>query len=217
MSRNSTGLPVLLVVLTTVILTSCRPSQTTSLLQPSQALGTVLAEEAAGLAGTNKRVAIVAPDASWGPTSTAEQSFKDALNKKGFQLMVAGNPNVGNPMRRGQIGLKGEDFVAALDKSAEVGAFVCFAGAPLLKPDEAARISTHHPPVLIVATASLGNVAGVWSDPVQLAALIEADIVQVAVIDNPEPQPSPAKANAIRDLFVRHFRILRRPGGGVTE
>src|SRR5690349_15688094 len=125
MSRNSTGLPVLLVVLSTVILTSCRPSQTTSLLQPSQALGTVLAEEAAGLAGTNKRVAIVAPDATWGPTSAAEQSFKDALNKKGFQLMVAGNPNVGNPMRRGQIGLKGEDFVAALDKSAGVGAFVC--------------------------------------------------------------------------------------------
>lgn len=192
-------------------LTSCSRNETQSLLQPSQGLGAVLAEETARIAGANKRVAMVAPDASWGPASTAEQAFRDALSKQGFQVMVAGSPNVGNPMRRGQLGLKAEDFVAALEKSADAGAFVSFAGAPLLKAAEAGRLSPNHPPVLIVATTSLGNVAGIWSDPVQLASLIDADIVQLAIIDNAEPTPSAGKNDATHDLFAQHFRILRRP------
>ena len=197
--------------LCSALLTSCTPSQTSSLLQPSQALGAVLAEEAARLAGANKRVALVAPDASWGPTSTAEQAFRAALTKQGFQIVSAGSANVGNPMRRGQIGFKAEEFIAALEKSADAGAFVSFAGAPLLKAADAARLSPNHPPVLVVATASLGNVAGLWSDPVQLAGLIEADLVQLAIIDNPEPAPQPAKADATHEVFSQHFRILRRP------
>jgi len=212
MMSHSRTLPISVMALSlAATLTSCSQNETPSLLQPSKALGTVLAEEATRLAGANKRVAIVAPDASWGPASTAEQAFRDALSKQGFQIVVAGSPNVGNPMRRGQLGLTAEDFVAALEKSADAGAFVSFAGAPLLKPSEAGRLRANHPPVLIVATTSLGNVSGLWSDPVQLASLIDADVVKLAIIDNPEPTPSAGKHDATHDLFAEHFRILRPP------
>lgn len=192
-----------------IAFSSCAPNQTKTLLQPSQALGTVLAEEAARLAGANKRVAIIVPDASWGATSTAEQAFTAAMDKQGYTVTTVKSANVGNPMRRGQIGLKAEDFIDALERSTDAGAIVSFAGPPLLKPADAARLSPKHPPVLVVATASLGNVAGVWSDPVELAGLIDADIVHLAVIDSPEPVPSPPKTDATHALFAQHFRILR--------
>jgi hypothetical protein len=190
-------------------LTCCTPSETNSLLEPSQALGTVLAEEAARLAGANKRVAVIAPDATWGAASTAEQAFTSALTKAGFQITTT-KSNVGNPMRRGQIGLKAQDFFEAMEQSAAAGAIVCFAGRPLIKPADAARLNPKHPPVLVVATASLGNVAGVWSDPVELAGLIDANIVHLAVIDSPEPLPQSGKPDATHGLFAQHFRILRQ-------
>jgi hypothetical protein len=192
-----------------VLLAGCSPTKTESLLQPSQALGTVLAKEVARLAGANKKVAVITTDPTWGPTSTAEQTFRTELNKQGFQIATAKSVNVGNAMRRGPIGLKAEDFWEALGKSTDAAAIVSFAGSPLVKVSEAARLSSNHPRVLVVATASLGNVAGVWSDPVQLAGLMEAGIIDLAVIDSPEPGPEPSKADAGETLFTRHFRILR--------
>jgi hypothetical protein len=197
-------------VLSSVFITSCTPSQTKALLQPSQVLGMVLAEEVARLAGANKRVAIITPDSSWGPTSTVEEIFRASLNKRGVLITIAKSVNVGNPMRRGQIGLKGDDFFEILEKSADAGAIVSFAGSPLINPADETRITSKHPPVVVVATASLGNVSGVWSDPVQLAGLVDADVIHFAVIDNPEPLPQAGKTDAAHDQFNQHFRILRR-------
>ena len=44
---------------------SCTPKETKVLLGPSEALGTVLAEEAARMAGAKKQAAIISPDAKW--------------------------------------------------------------------------------------------------------------------------------------------------------
>jgi hypothetical protein len=194
----------------TVAFTSCTPKQTQVLLQPSESLGTVLAQETALLAGANKRVAIISPDASWGETSTAEAVFRNVLRKQGFEVVTAKSVRLGDPMRRGQIGLTVEDFFEALEKSTEAGVIVSFAGAPLMKSADAAVPSTKHPPVLVIATASLGNVPGLWSDPIQLAHLIEAGIIQLAFIDTSEPPPQTGKGDGTRDLFARHYRILRQ-------
>jgi hypothetical protein len=204
------GCRAVLLLLIAVLFSNCRRSETNSLLQPSQALGTVLAEEVARLAGANKRIAIIRPDAKWGGISTAEQLFTAELQKRHFEAMAALPVNVGNPMRRGPIGLGEEDFVNALQKSGSAAAIVSFAGAPQLKSADSTGPGSKHPPVIVVATASLGNVAGVWSDPVQLAALLEADVIQSAIIDNPEPQSRSAKGDATHALFDQHFRILHR-------
>ena len=70
---------VFLLCVLPLALASCKPKETRVLLQPSQALGVVLAEQTAQLAGAKKHIAVIAPDANWGPTSTVEESFKAAL------------------------------------------------------------------------------------------------------------------------------------------
>jgi len=194
-----------------MLFASCKPQQHQALLQPCEALGTVLAEEAARAAGPKKQVAIISPDAHWGAVSTVEQAFRDAMRKQGFTVVIAKAANLGDPMRRGPVGLKVADFLEALDKSSDAGVIVSLAGAPLLGPGEAARARPDHPPVLVVATGSLGNVPGLWCDPLQVARLLEAKIVQLAIVDGglASDAPPAGKTDATHQLFAQNYHVLR--------
>jgi hypothetical protein len=55
----------LLAAAVVLLLVSCKPKETKVLLGLSEALGRVLADEAARIAGARKQVAIISPDASW--------------------------------------------------------------------------------------------------------------------------------------------------------
>jgi hypothetical protein len=187
----------------------CTAKETQALLQPPQALGVVLADEAARAAGTKKQVAVISPDASWGPVSTAEEAFKSAMKKQGFSVVTAKSANLGDPMRS-RPGLKGADFLEALEKSGGAGAVVSFAGAPLLLPGDAGRVSAGHPPVLVAATMTLGTVPGVASDRLLLANLLQAKIIQLAIVDGSDPAaPKADKGDVTHELFAQHYRILR--------
>jgi hypothetical protein len=192
-------------------LTSCAPKETKVLVQSSEALGAVLAEETVRAAGAQKRVAIISP-AHWGGTSIAEEAFTAALQKQGLSTFTVKSADLGDPMR-GQVGLKSVDFVEALQQAADAGAVVSFAGAPLLQPGEGARLSPGHPPVLVVATATLGKVRGVWANPEQLGRLLDAKVIQLAIVDgSPESAAqSPGKTDATHQVFAQHYLILRRP------
>jgi hypothetical protein len=195
-----------------MLLLSCKPTETKVLLGPSEALGTVLADEAVRLAGARKQVAVISPDANWGAVSAAEEAFRTALKKQGFTTVTAKAANLGDPMRRSQLGLKAADFLDALDKSVDAGAIVSFAGAPMLGPGDATQVPPGHPPVLVVATASLGNVPGIWGDPVQLARLLEAKTIDLVIVDGADPAGPPAgKSDAAHALFAQNYSILRRP------
>jgi hypothetical protein len=199
------------VCLLPLVLTACTSKETKTLLAPSQTLGAVLAEETARAAGSNKQVVLILPH--WAPTTTAGESFKEALKKQGLTLAATLTADVGDPMRRGPIGLKSADFFAALDKAAGGGVVVSLAGAPLLQPGEATRLGAAHPPVLVVTTASLGEVMGVTCDRPQLANLLEARIIQLAIVDAAsESAPAPAgKTDAAHQSFSEHYLILRCP------
>ena len=114
---------------------------------------------------------------------------------------------------RSRPGLKAADFFAALEKSGDAGAVVSFAGAPLLRDGDAARLSPgKHPPVLVLATMTLGTVPGVASDRLLLANLLEARIIQLAIVDGADPDPPKGgKGDATQELFARNYRILRPP------
>src|SRR5207237_315307 len=146
-----------------LLLPACQPKDAQTLLQPSQALGAVLAEESLRISGANKRIALITHDASWGPPSTAEEALRAALKKHGATLVTAKAANLGNPMFSGEVGLKAADFLEALAKSADAGAVISLVGVPLLDEADAARLKPEHPPVLVVATATLGNKMGVHS------------------------------------------------------
>ncbi|WP_040546703.1 hypothetical protein [Pedosphaera parvula] len=193
----------------------CTPKETQALLAPSEALGKVLAEETAKAAGAKKQIILINPDASWGPTSLAEKAFKAALSKQGFSIASVKSVNVGDPMKSGQVGLKAADFLEALQKSPDAGAVVSFAGAPLLDKASAAGLPLQYPPVLVVATASLGDVPGIGNDRTLLAQMIEARLVQEAIIDGTEAaSPTGGKPDADRELFGQHFQILRASDSG---
>ena len=187
----------------------CTPDKTQSLLQPPQALGVVLAEEAATAAGANHQVAVIAPDASWGPTSIAESAFRTAMKSKGYSVVTAKSANLGDPMKF-RAGLKGADFLEALAQSGGVGAVVSFAGAPLLSPAEAGQVSTGHPPVLVAATRVLGTVPGVASDRALLTRLLAAKIIQLAVIDGADSAAQKTgKSDATHEMFLQNYHVLR--------
>src|ERR1017187_3584044 len=99
-----------------LILTSCTSKETRDLLEPSQALGTVLAEETVRAAGASKQVALILPH--WGASTTVGESLKAALKKQGFTVLFTVTADVGDPMRRGLVGLKPADFLSAMEKAA---------------------------------------------------------------------------------------------------
>src|SRR5262245_17775192 len=68
MRRIKLGLLLLL------LLPGCQPKEVQALLEPSQALGEVLAEETVRLAGANRSITLITHDTSWGPPSTAERA-----------------------------------------------------------------------------------------------------------------------------------------------
>jgi hypothetical protein len=190
--------------------TSCTPKETQALLQPASALGVVLAEETVRLAGAKKQIVLITPDASWGASSTAEKSFKEALKKHGVTIITTKAANLGDPMKSGQIGLKAADLFDAMQKSADVGAIVSFAGAPLLNPADAVTLPPEHPPLLVVATATLGEVPGIPGDRLVLGRMLDARVIQLAIVDGTDSAAQkPAKADAAHELFSQNFQILR--------
>ena len=194
-----------------VLLAACTPKETKLLLEPSQALGTVLAEETVRIAGAKKQVVLIVPH--WAPASAVGESFKAALKKQGVAIAFTQSADMGDPMGHNPIGLKSTDFFAALDKGAGAGVIVSLAGAPFLSTQDAARLSSGHPPVLVVATASLGEVMGLPGDRSYLASLLEAKMIQMAIVDGesePAAQPS-GKMNFTQQSFFQHYRILRNP------
>jgi hypothetical protein len=90
---------------------------------------------------------------------------------------------------------------------------VSFEGAPLLGQGDAARLSPgQHPPVLVVATMTLGTVPGVASDRLLLANLLEARNIQLAIVDGADPAaPKAGTGDANHELFAQNYRILRPP------
>ncbi len=196
-------------VLLLLALTACTPKGARLLLEPSQVLGSVLAEETVRAAGSKKEVVLIVP--KWAANSAAGESFKAALRKQGFNIAFTLVVDVGDPMSRDLIGLKSADFFSALEKTASAGVVVSLAGAPLLNDQDAARLGSEHPPVLAVATSSLGEVMGIPSNRPYLAGLLKAKIIQLAIVDaEPEPvAPLSEKLEASQQLFAQHYRILR--------
>jgi len=195
-----------------LMLPACKPKEIQILLGPSQALSTVLAEEAARLAGPKKQIALITADASWGPPSALEETLKRALKKHGLTVVTAKAANLGNPMFSGAIGLKAVDFFEALEKSTGTGAVISLVGGPLLSPEDTVRLSPNHPPVLVVATAMLGDKIGVRTDPLQLARLLETQVIEIAIIDGADSAANaPGKPDPAHELFAKNYRILRRP------
>jgi len=58
----------------------------------------------------------------------------------------------------------------------------------------------------------VGNKMGVRADPMQLAPLLDAKVIQLAIVDGANPAIlKGGKADPARELFAQHYSILRSP------
>lgn len=191
------------------VFASCTPKKAQELLDPINAMGVVLAEKTAELAGAKKDIVIIAPDSSWGPMSTAEEAFRSALKKQDLKVVDTKNVNLGDPMKSGAVGLRSADFFDAMAKNPTAGAIVSFAGAPLFQASDASKLAASHPPVLVVAIAQLGTTPGIPGNRETLTNIVEANWVQWAVIDGSGNISSKdAKPNATHQSFDQNFAVL---------
>jgi hypothetical protein len=196
-------------VLTLLLLSGCGRDQTKAMLQAPQALGVVLAGEAALVAGANHTVGVITPDAGWGPVSTVESSFRETMGKMGFSVTTAKSADLGSAISFAA-GLDGADFLEALQEARGAGAVVSFGGAPVMSVAEEERVPVGHPPVLVVATMALGSVPGIASDRRMITNLLTAKIIQLAVIDGADASAAQsAPADATHEIFARNYRIVR--------
>jgi hypothetical protein len=193
-----------------LVLNGCTSKKVQVLLEPSVALGTVLAEEAMQAAGPKKQIGIITPDANWGPSSTVEQTFRSMLQQKGYSAVTAKSANLGDPMHMSTVGLMAPDFAEALEKSADAGAVVSFAGAPQFWQSLGGRLNSSHPPVFVVATAMLGAVPGLPTDHGQLQSMANAGVIQVAIVDGGEALPADAKPSELHSVFAQNFSQIRK-------
>jgi len=203
----------LLLLVAAVFLDSCGQNTSKTALKPSVALGSVLAEEAINLAGKSNKVAIISHDASWGPASPVEAAFTAELKKRGFSSFIAKAATLGDPMHGGEVGLHPADFAEALQNAGDAGVVVSFAGPPLLTANDAAKVAPTHPPILIVATAGMGDQPGFPGSLGRVEQLLDARIIQLAIVDGgmgPDA-PAPKKTDVTHELFARNYSILHQP------
>lgn len=188
---------------------SCKPSREQTLLEPSQALGKVLAEEAVLVTGVKKQVVLIVRAGPAAGESPTEETLRSALKKSGITIVTV-KADAGNPMMMKGQGLTATDFFGALDKSAGSGAVISLVGAPLLAPGDVVRLGSEHPPIMIVATSMLGNRIGVRNDPALLAQLLQSKTIQLAIIDGPDLaiQATGTKDSA-HETFAQNYHILR--------
>lgn len=204
---------VLILAAVVIALAGCKPSETKTLLEPNKALAVVLAEETIHAAAANKKIAVITHDDSWGPPSTVEKDFDDAVEKEGFSVSTVKAAFLGDPMHRNGLGLQPEDFFEALQNATDAGVIVSFAGAPLLAPEDVAKAPHDHPPIMVVATRMLGSELGVSSTPDRLNSLLGAKVIQVAIVNggsDSDPAES-GKTDDTHQIFAQNFTILRQP------
>lgn len=209
MNRDSSSIRLIGLVPVLAFLSGCTSKEASAILQPSESLAPILAEETIHAAGANRKVAIISPDSTWGPISSVEKTFRATLKKQGFTIIDAKSASLGDPMRSGEVGLKSPDFIEVLEKNPNVGAIVSFAGAPLLKQSDFARVPAEHPPVLAIATAMLGTAPGVPGDRSQFPALLNSKVVQLIIIDGADSSSTVAKTDSTHQLFAQNFQIWR--------
>lgn len=202
-------------LLSAVCLASCKPKDLRASSEAGSALGSVLAEETVRVIGANKTVVILTQERKGGAESSAESEFKNALKKSGITIAATLSPNLGDPMRYGEFGLHANDFLQIIQKHGSVGVIVSFIGAPLLQPSQLASVPTH-PPMLVVAVSSLGEVPGVTGNAAMLPALFQTKVIQLAIVDGGTPASSSAKkSDDAHQLFAQKFQILRASGSNV--
>ena len=171
--------------------------------EPCQALGQVLAEEAAKVLGPDRRVALIAPNTSVFPNPAADhlaEGFFRAARSLQFNI-VGTNWIELDPIRL--VRVPPGDYLEVLLKRSANDVVVSFLGPPLLSDEQRAKLAGKAPRIVALCAGNLPR-------QTNLKALFERNLLHVAVISRPNPAAGQPTTQGARAWFDQFYQIVTR-------
>jgi hypothetical protein len=169
--------------------------------RPQEALGQVLAEEAAKMLGSVGRVTLITldPSAFNNPAIQFQVSGFERAAKQLKMAIAATNFIKLDPLRLMRV--PAGDFLEIMRKLPEGDVVVSLLGPPLLNSAQMARLGEKRPRILAVCS-------GPMPQQVNLPQLFDQDLLHLAVISRVVPLPSGAAPENPREMFNQRYRII---------
>jgi hypothetical protein len=171
-------------------------------LDPYELLGKVCAEELTKLLGGRGQVVVIAWDTSRHKLPAVEAevgSFRKTLGKAGL-VSIRATESLGGSSPMMMEGLTPAKLKAIIERYPGVEAIVSFVGVPALNSEEIEQWPPKAPKLVLVGP----------SDPAgKLKTLLDAKVVELAILPRLEPVTAPAKKpETERERFDQNYQIL---------
>src|ERR1043166_5533161 len=169
--------------------------------RPHEALGQVLAEEAAKVLGSGGRLTLVARDTAAIKNPSADfqaRGFHQAIEKAKLTVSATNAIRL-DPLRL--VRVPPGDFVDLIRRQSENDVIASLLGPPVLNSEQRARLGEKAPHIVAVCSGELPR-------QVNLRELFAQNLLQVAIISRPKPGPAPVTSNNPRDWFDPFYQVI---------
>ena len=171
--------------------------------RPHEALGQILAEEAAKALSSGGRLTVITRDPLSARIPAAEfqvKSFYRALQKL-HVTPAATNLVQLDPLRL--VRVPPGEFVDLMRRQSEADVIVSFLGPPVLTAQQTARLGDKRPRIPAVCS-------GATPQQVNLRDVFDQNFVQAAIISREQPGPAPSPTSSPRECFDSLYKLITR-------
>ncbi len=169
--------------------------------RPHEALGQVMAEEAAKLASGGGRITLIARDTSAikNPVSDFQvKGFMAGLRKANLTLSAT-NLIKQDPLRLMRV--PPAEFAQILKKKSEGDVVVSLLGPPILESDQRSKLPEKGPRIVAVCS-------GAMPAQVNLKELFQQNLLHAAIISRAHPGTIPRESGNLREWFDCFYQVI---------
>ncbi len=168
-------------------------------LKPFEGVGQVGAESTSKLLNGSGRLVLVAYDAKSSPLEASVTAFTAEL-KKFPGLSVAATERVSMKMEEmamPEMGLKATEYLRIVQKHGDADAIVSFVGGPSFPNQDYRQVPERRPKFVVLSGYTP-----------QTKSLMQAGVVNLAIVPRFEPQKAEAEPKTAREWFERFFMVV---------
>jgi len=169
--------------------------------RPHEALGQVLAEEAAKILGAGGHIAVIARDTTEvkNPAADAQmRGFQRALRQAKLTISSTNLFKL-DPLRL--VRVPAADFVKLMRKQSEADVIVSLLGPPILEDEQRAGLGETHPRIVALCSGAI-------SEQVNLKQLFDQHLLHVAVVSKPDASSAANTARDLREAFTQFYEVV---------